>query len=54
MSQKDLTLSVGGASLSIWIGVSELISSFDIDVSTFGDGPEVGVRRRVERKYGVP
>jgi len=43
MPQEDLTLGVGGPRLGIWIGISEFISSFDIDVGTLGDGTEEGV-----------
>jgi len=54
VSQEDLTLSVGGPCLGIWISISQFVTGFDIDVSTLGDGPEEGVRGVVEREDGVP
>jgi len=54
VSQEDLTLSVGGPCLGIWISIPEFVTGFDIDVSTLGDGPEEGVQGRVEREDSVP
>jgi hypothetical protein len=54
MSQEYLTLSVGGPRLGIWIGVPEFIGGFDIDLSTLGDGAEVGIRGGAKTEDRVP
>ena len=54
MSQEDLALSIGSPRLGIWIGISEFISGFDIDLGTLGNGTEEGVRGGTETEYGVP
>jgi hypothetical protein len=54
VSQEDLTLSVGGPCLGIWISISEFIAGFDVDMSTLGDGPEECVRGGIEREDSVP
>jgi len=52
--QEDLTLRTGTSSLGIWVSLSKFITSFDIDVSTLGDGTEERVRGLVEREDGMP
>ena len=47
-------MSIGGPCLSIWVSISEFITSFDIDVSTLGDGTKEGVQRGAKGKDGVP
>jgi len=54
MSQEDLTLCTGGPRFGIWIGISELVSGFDVNMCTLGDGTEVGVRGGAETEDGMP
>jgi len=54
VSQENLALGIGGPRLSIWVSVSELVTSLDVDLSTLGDGTEEGIRNGAEREDGVP
>jgi len=54
VSQEDLTLSTGGPSLGTWIGVSEFVAGFDIDMSTLRDGTEESIREGTKGVDGVP
>ena len=54
MSQEDLALRLWASSLRIWVGISELVTGFDIDVSPLGDGAEVCIPASTEREDCVP
>jgi len=54
VSQEDLTLSIWAPRFGIWVSIAELVTGFDVDVSTLGDGTEEGVRGGVEREDSVP
>jgi len=54
VSQEYLTLSIGAPGLSIWISVSEFVTSFDIDLSTLGNSTEECIRGGAETEDGVP
>lgn len=54
VSQEDLALSLWTSGLCIWVGISELVTGFDIDVSPLGDGTEVCIPAGTEREYCVP
>jgi len=54
VSQEDLTLCTGGPRFGIWIGISEFVSGFDIDMCTLWNGAEEGVRGGAETEDGMP
>jgi len=54
VSQKYLTLSTGRPSLGFWIGISQFVAGFDINVRTFRDGTKESIREGIEREDSVP
>lgn len=54
MSQEDLALSIWTPRLRIWVSVSDLVTSFDVNLSTLWNGAKECIPAGAEREDSVP